>query len=528
MSSSQQTEAPSGIRLWPRTLTGGLIATAIALVAVVSLIVAIVTTLALRHFLLTRLDDQLDASTHGVQASYSSESVIRSCETNSLFHLFVAPGPDELAGSLDGPCRGVQVATVDPDGDHISSSPVSDADLATLDGLESGLATTVHIDGAGDYRVLVLGPTGQRVVAGVSTHEVSDTISSLIGWEALVALLGVVAAAVAATIAVRRQLRPLHAVAATARDVARQPLDTGRVRPLAKVPDVADPQSEVGQVAGALNTMLTHVERAFGARHESEQRTRQFLADASHELRTPLATIQGYAELSRRREASSEASLRHAMSKVELESERMSDLVSDLLLLARLDSGRPLDRSDVDVTRLVVEAVNDARVMDADRQWRLSIPHEPLAVVGDAQRLHQVVTNLLSNARRHTPPGTTVTVGASGRAGGGVEITVHDDGPGLPDSLRGHEFDRFSRGDSSRTRSSGGAGLGLSIVQAIVDAHGGSVRVESSPGSTLFAVALPPLPPAPADDFLPSAAQVEPSQNTAIPAQVDTPGAPVD
>jgi two-component system, OmpR family, sensor kinase len=527
MSSSPQTDAPRQIRLWPRTLTGGLIATAIALVAVVSLIVAVVTTLALRHFLVSRLDDQLDASTHGVQVAYSSESVIRSCLTNGEFHFVVAPGPDELAGSLDGPCRGVQVGRVDPD-DQFSSSSISGADLAMLDGLQSGVPTTVPIAGAGDYRVLVLGQPGPRVVAGVSTHEVTDTISSLIGWEALVALLGVVVAAAAATIAVRRQLRPLHAVAATARNVARQPLDTGKVQPLAKVPDVADPQSEVGQVAGALNTMLAHVERAFGARHESEQRTRQFLADASHELRTPLATIQGYAELSRRPGASTEASLQHAMSKVEVESERMSGLVEDLLLLARLDSGRPLERSDVDVTRLVVEAVNDARVVDGDRHWRISIPDEPLAVQGDAQRLHQVLTNLLSNARRHTPPGTTVSVGVSSRADGGVDMTVHDDGPGLPESLRGHEFDRFSRGDSSRTRSSGGAGLGLSIVQAIVDAHGGTVRVESSPGSTVFAIALPHLAPTTSDASSESEAEAENAHDEAIQQQVDTPGKPVD
>jgi two-component system OmpR family sensor kinase len=491
------TAAGPRVRLWPRTLTGGMIATAIALVAVVSLLVAVVTTLALRQFLLARLDDQLEAATRGVQVSYATRGPL-ACDAQGTLSIPLQPGPAELVGVLDGPCRGVQVSTVEGPAtrQRISAHTVADADLATLDGLPTGTPQTVDIQGAGEYRVMVLqDPSGQRVVAGVSTRDVSDTISRLIGWEALVALLGVLVAAGAATIAVRRQLRPLNAVAATAREVARQPLDAGEVKPLAKVPDVADPHSEVGQVADALNTMLVHVERAFDARHESEQRTRQFLADASHELRTPLATIQGYAELSQRPGASTEPRLRHAMSKVEVESERMSDLVNDLLLLARLDSGRPLEESEVDVTRLIVEAVNDARVMDGDRHWRLSIPDEPLAVNGDAQRLHQVVTNLLSNARRHTPPGTTVGVAAADRPDGGVDITVHDDGPGMPGNLRGHEFDRFSRGDSSRTRSSGGAGLGLSIVKAIVDAHGGTVRVESSPGDTLFTITLPPAPP---------------------------------
>jgi two-component system, OmpR family, sensor kinase len=494
MSSSRLTDVASRVRLRPRTLTGGMIATAVTLVAVVSVLVATVTTLELRHFLLQRLDDQLLAATRGVEAAYASDGGV-SCSATEI-RIALGPSPAELAGALDGPCQGVQVATVDDSHGptRFTAHAIDSDDLARLAQLPIGTPQTVHVSGAGEYRVLVLDETGQRVVAGVSTHDVSDTVSRLIGWEALVALLGVLVAAAAATIAVRRQLRPLNAVAATARDVARQPLDSGEVGPLAKVPEVADPQSEVGQVAAALNTMLLHVERAFDARHESEQRTRQFLADASHELRTPLATIQGYAELSRRPGASTELSLRHAMSKVEVESERMAELVDDLLLLARLDSGRPLDESEVDVTRLVVEAVNDARVMDGARSWRLSIPDEPLAVHGDAQRLHQVVTNLLSNARRHTPPGTTVSVGAATRADGGVDITVHDDGPGMPDSLRNHEFDRFSRGDSSRTRSSGGAGLGLSIVKAIVDAHGGHVQVESAPGDTLFTITLPARP----------------------------------
>jgi two-component system OmpR family sensor kinase len=484
VSSSPQADSPTRrLRVWPRTLTGGMTATAIALVAVVSLLVAIVTTLALRQFLLQRLDDQLTNVARGVQAEFVPGGPCAAIRV-------AAPAPADLIGVLDEGCTEVLVTKVDP-AHGITTQHIEDGDLQALDDVAVGVPTTVDLGGAGQFRVLVLNQGDTTVVAGVSTHDVSETITRLIGWEALVALLGVLVAAAAATIAVRRQLRPLNAVAATARDVARQPLECGEVGPLAKVPDVADPQSEVGQVAAALNTMLLHVERAFDARHESEQRTRQFVADASHELRTPLATIQGYAELSRRPEASNEPSLRHAMAKVEAESERMAGLVDDLLLLARLDSGRPLDDAEVDVTRLVVEAVNDARVRDGHRHWRLSIPDDPLAVNGDAQRLHQVVSNLLSNAGRHTPPGTTVSVGAARRPDGGVDITVHDDGPGMPESLRGHEFDRFSRGDSSRTRSSGGAGLGLSIVKAIVDAHGGRVWVDSSPGDTLFTITLP-------------------------------------
>ncbi len=219
---------------------------------------------------------------------------------------------------------------------------------------------------------------------------------------------------------------------------------------------------------------------------------RQFVADASHELRTPLATISGYAELSRRTSPPDPEQLSHAMGKVEVEAARMSSLVEDLLLLARLDAGRPLARDDVDLTRLVLESVDDARVTAPGHRWLLELPEEPVVVPGDEQRLHQVVSNLLSNARRHTPPGTTVRVGV-GRPGddGSAVVTVTDDGPGITADLQDQVFDRFTRGDSARTRESGGAGLGLSLTRAIVEAHSGHVAVASRPGETRFSVTLP-------------------------------------
>jgi two-component system OmpR family sensor kinase len=259
-----------------------------------------------------------------------------------------------------------------------------------------------------------------------------------------------------------------------------------------RVPDVlTDPRTEVGQVGAAMNAMLHHVEQALDERHRSEQQVRQFVADASHELRTPLSTIHGYAELSRRTSPADAAQLAHAMDKVESEATRMSSLVDDLLLLARLDSGRPLDRQNVDLTRLVLEAVSDARVLAADHTWRLQLSEEPVVVVGDEQRLHQAVTNLLANARRHTPPGTTVTVTANAFSDGGAHVLVADDGPGLPPGLAPRAFERFTRGDSSRTRASGGAGLGLSLVEAIAVAHGGTADVRSQPGQTEFGIHLP-------------------------------------
>jgi two-component system, OmpR family, sensor kinase len=222
---------------------------------------------------------------------------------------------------------------------------------------------------------------------------------------------------------------------------------------------------------------------------------RQFLADASHELRTPLSTITGYAELSRRTTggadiATQNAVLRHAMSRVDVESVRMAALVDDLLLLARLDAGRPLDSEPVDVSRIAVEALNDARVVAPDHRWLLALPDVPTVVVGDGHRLHQVVANLLSNALRHTPPGTSVRLDVVS-SDDEVTVTVHDDGPGLPTDLQVHAFERFTRADSSRTRDTGGSGLGLSIVEAIVQAHGGTVEVASGPGDTTFTVRLP-------------------------------------
>ena len=234
------------------------------------------------------------------------------------------------------------------------------------------------------------------------------------------------AAGGAGTFVVRRQLAPLREVAGTAHRVAELPLASGEIDMSERVPArLTDERTEVGQVGAALNAMLDHVEASLDQRHRSEQQVRQFVADASHELRTPLATIAGYTELARNRPETTPT----ALAKVETESARMTGLVEDLLLLARLDAGRPLEREPVDLSRLLLEAVNDARVVDADRQWRLSLPDAPVSVTGDAARLHQVVTNLLANASKYTPAGTTITV--TGSTDG---FTVHDDGPGFPPS----------------------------------------------------------------------------------------------
>ena len=484
--------------LLPTTLTGRLVLTSIVLVATVSIVVGVVTTLALRSFLLNRLDDQLSQAVVRVEVTFPGgpdmpEQQLCLSGDQGLSSRIPGQGPGTLNGILDGQCPHAEVVT-----DNGDLKAVSDASVTALLHVPVDAAPhTVELPGLGTYRVVLRQVGDVAFVTGLPTSDVEDTVGKLIGWEAIVALVGVAVAAVAGRALVRRQLRPLREVAATAAEVTRTPLDSGAVGMTARVPEeYTRPDNEVGQLGEALNLMLGHVERALDARHESEQQVRQFLADASHELRTPLSTITGYAELSRRGAVDDQAQLeqlRHAMSRVDVESERMTALVDDLLLLARLDAGRPLDSEAVDVSRLAIEALNDARVVAPDHRWRLVLPEEPAFVTGDEHRLHQVVANLLSNARRHTPPGTvvTLTVALVGDVtGGGVTVTIHDDGPGLPPALQDHAFERFTRGDGSRTRDTGGSGLGLPIVKAIVEAHGGTVTGTSRPGDTAFTVHL--------------------------------------
>jgi two-component system OmpR family sensor kinase len=235
--------------------------------------------------------------------------------------------------------------------------------------------------------------------------------------------------------------------------------------------------------------MLAQIEAAFRQREASERKLRRFVADASHELRTPLAAVRAYAELFGRGAAQRPADLERAMTGITRESERMSLLVDDLLLLARLDEGRPLERDPVELADLVAEAVETAQTVEPER--RIEFEAEPATVLGDRDRLRQIVDNLLSNVRAHTPPGTPVHVTLT-RRDGTAEIAVADAGPGLEPEQAAHVFERFYRTDESRARVSGGVGLGLSIVAAVAEAHGGTVTAGSSPGGgATFRIDLP-------------------------------------
>ena len=420
---------------------------------------------------------------------------------------------------------------------------------------------------------------GPVLYTGLPLSSVDKTLRDVAIAEAAVFAAVVLFVAGAGVGLVRLSLRPLRRVATTATMVTELPLDTEVSLP-ARVPD-DDPRTEVGQVGAAINRMLQHVESALERRAASETRLRRFAADASHELRTPLAAIRGYAELALRQGGPVPEDVTHALRRVESESARMSMLVDELLLLARLDAGLLLEQEPVDLTRLTIEATSDAQVASPSHRWQLELPDEPLMVRGDEFRLRQVLGNLLSNAAKHTTPDTTVTVAVSaarsagdgvaatadpgaarpadgrpadrqqadgraadGRAADGraaarppagtgpvVQLSVTDNGQGIPPDLVPELFERFARGDSSRSRGTGSGagstGLGLAIVKAVVTAHHGTVSVTSQPGQTTFTIKLPRLAESPGDGFpaVPSADEPSADKPGAIELGAIEPGA---
>lgn len=369
---------------------------------------------------------------------------------------------------------------------------LTSADVAILQALpRNGLPVDRKLSN-GDYRLMATAtPYGDVVITGLPLATKQSTEASLVLTMVLVSLGGLVVIGLAGTALIRRTMRPLEQLSDVATKVSKLPLDAGEVALAVRVPpSAAHPTTEVGSVGHALNLMLDNVSSALEARQRSEMKVRQFVADASHELRTPLTAIRGYTELMRMTETFTEDG-RKSLGRVQSQSERMTALVEDLLLLARLDEGKATETTDVDLTQLVVETVSDEKVMAPDHTWQLTLPDEPVTVRGDATQLHQVLANLLSNARKHTPAGTTVTTGLMRSADGSVVVTVTDDGPGIPAEFQGNIFSRFTRADAARSGSEGSSGLGLSIVESIVMAHGGTVELVSRPGRTEFAVRLP-------------------------------------
>ncbi|MGQ5634532.1 MULTISPECIES: ATP-binding protein [unclassified Streptomyces] len=496
----------------PRTLRTRLVVASVMLIAVVCAVIGTVTTLALRSHLYEQLNGQLNevasraSGAFGPPGQQPRDGVLPDGQKFKAHPTqltdFVTKGPQPqgtvaakvVNGVVTGAERGVK-STSDLEMNPKSLTPAQRAALAAVP-QEDGRQQTVDIPGVGEYRVEYrTGDNGSFYVA-IPTSAVDNTINTLILVEISVTAAGLVAAGIAGYVLVGVATRPLRKVAATATRVSELPLHSGEVNLSERVPESeCDPHTEVGQVGAALNRMLDHVHGALHARQQSEMRVRQFVADASHELRTPLASIRGYAELTRRGREQVGPDTRHALGRIESEAGRMTLLVEDLLLLARLDAGRPLQFEQTDLVPLVVDTVSDSRAAGMDHNWRLDLPDEPALVSADAARIQQVLVNLLGNARKHTPPGTTVVARVQ-RRGAWMCVDVEDNGQGIPPELLPHVFERFARGDSARSRATGSTGLGLAIVQAVAAAHGGAVTVDSVPGRTVFTVHLPALAPA--------------------------------
>ena len=539
---------PGSLLTPPRSLRTRLVVGVLGLVLVMAAVMSAFSTVSLRHTLMARTDSQLMAAAQrAADKRHDLTQEARKASDEAAQEGADKPGdqPDGAGGADDGPGKeGVPpgldaagqstgtltlittqtsssdtassetAAYIDKNG-HYASISKEDCRLLLSQATEDH-PVTVDLHHLGSYRVVATRDeaSGSTVITGLSLEGDKGLIRTQLLIELTVALLGALVVALAGRTMVRSSLAPLERVARTAHRVASQPLERGEVSIEDRVDQAdLDSSAEVGQVGGALNTLLGHVESALTARQRSETQVRQFVADASHELRTPLASIRGYTELIRREGADADLpeEATYALERVHSESVRMTALVEDLLLLARLDAGRELRREEVDLVGLLVDTVADARAAGPDHDWQLDLAvleppadatpeeaedflPEPPLVIGDEARLRQVVVNLLANARVHTPAGSHVTTTLA-REGDTLIVRIHDDGPGIAPEVRDRLFERFARGDSSRERRTGSTGLGMSIALAIVQSHGGSIDVDSSTApedhGTTFSIRLP-------------------------------------
>lgn len=504
---SSQVEAGRRRRLWAHkklSLRRMIVLTVVAVVFVLAGTIGCLSTWALEASLMDRADIRVQAASQRGNTRRHSEST----EKNVAQQLLQTYGSDSSdynpPAGLDAPGQAagtlallrnrqgvVASAYINNEGKYTYLT--RDQINTLMAALNSGKTKpfTVYVEGLGTYRVLVTrdSVSSDAVLTGVSLADDEALIGRQMIIEVLLVGSGVVLAAVVCFGLVSRFLQPLRRVAATARQVATQPMDSGEVQIERRV-SLADlcSSTEVGEVGTALNTLLDHVNDALEVRQRSETQVRQFVADASHELRTPLAAIRGYTELVRSGREGDQLSeiSQQAMDRIASESLRMSELVNDLLLLARLDAGRELEDELVDLAPVLIESVADAQIAGPDHTFELDLSavfgadedlDEQLPLVrGDEQRLRQVLANLLANARLHTPAGTHVWVKLL-QEGDEYRIVVADNGPGISPQLRGKLFERFTRADASRNRQGGSTGLGLAICAAIAQAHGGSVQL---------------------------------------------------
>ncbi|HKV86611.1 MAG TPA: HAMP domain-containing sensor histidine kinase [Candidatus Dormibacteraeota bacterium] len=478
------------------SLRGRLLIGVISLV-VIGLVVADVATYELlQKSLFDRVDNQLGA----VSTRVTAEDVIASVLSTSGCQL--RGGPGGQAASTDFP-NGTFTELLNSDGSVQASCTLSDVGTSTqppmlelpkplpdygIDHTAPGF-TAMTAQGGAQYRVTVWREdrfNGQFMLFAIPLAANQSTLSSLLLIETVIGLAVVAVVAILAWLLIQFGLRPLQRMGATAGQIAAGDLSR-RVEP-------ATPGTEIGRLGLALNSMLSQIEAAFEQRKASENRLRRFIADASHELRTPLTSIRGYSEMLRRGASESPEDSSLARRRIEEESVRMSTLVDDMLLIARLDQGRPLETKPVDLQSIARDAAADARAVAPQREINLVAP-TPVVVTGDDTRLRQVLGNLVRNALVHTPPTTPIEIAVS-TDDGLARMSVADHGPGLGPDEMNRIFEPFYRADPSRSRDSGGAGLGLSIVNAVVGAHGGSVKVKPTDGGgATFEVELPLLRP---------------------------------
>ena len=494
--------------LRPRTLRAKLTWGLVVLLAVSCATVGIAGVVAVNDYLTGQVDQQLAATGCRFPATLEQMSAAGH-DPDSADDLHSAGGADagragpehadtrgQSAGTFGARVKGgkvLQEAVVRVGG--ATTVALDAADRAALLALRAdGRAHTVDLSGLGSYRLYACsGHDSDTLITGLPLAPVNSTVGRLALVATIVFGAALVITGTAGALWVRRSLAPLRQLTATAAAVTDLRLDSGQVT-LPEPAEPGDPDSETGRLAATLNRMLGHIQDALAKRHVSEERLRSFAADASHELRTPVASIRGHAELALRHPDPVPDKVERALQRIAAESARMSAIVDDLLLLARLDAGRPLERGPVDLTRLILDSTEDARAAGPGHTWALDLPDTPVTITADGQRLTQALANLLANARLHTPPGTTVTVRLQQPDQRCWALTVADTGPGVPEEIQPTLFERFTRADrrhSGGTSPTSGAGLGLAITSAIVEAHHGTLGVTSTAGETVFTLRLP-------------------------------------
>lgn len=486
-------------RWLPRSLRHQLLVGVLAVVTVVLVAVGGVSVLSLRGYVTAMNDAAVAESLHAFGNAYAryrnGEHTSAHADTPPVAEAlleFTEQTPGNLIAVLH---NGVVVGSAVFSEDQPRPAPPDVVRAIEAQTWTDGPAHTDKLGSLGSYRVDCRLEGSDILVVGVSLTLANQIIARKnITTIILVASALLVTAGLTVWV-VGYTLRPLRRVAATAAEVAALPLTGDDDRINARVrPQDTDPDNEVGIVGHTLNRLLDNVDSALSQRAESDLRMRQFITDASHELRTPLAAIHGYAELTRQDSLALPPTTEYALARIESEARRMASLVDELLLLSRLGEGEDLQTEDVDLADLVVTALNDAAVAAPTHCWLKDLPDEPVWVRGDHARLHQLVSNLLGNARVHTPPGVTVTTGITRHRGDPdgsyAELTVGNDGPDIDADVLPRLFERFVRADKSRANGLGN-GLGLAIVSSIVKAHHGSVTAESANGRTVFRVRLP-------------------------------------